>query len=78
MAQLVKNLPAMQETQIQSLGQEDALEEGMVTRSSNLAWRVLWTEKHGRHVRGVTESDTTDLHFHFRIWSLSSDKSKAS
>ena len=34
---MVKNLPAMQETQIQSLGQEDSLEEGMVTRSSNLA-----------------------------------------
>ena len=50
MAQLVKNLPAMQETQkmwVQSLGQEDALEEGMATHSSILAWRIPWTEELG-------------------------------
>ena len=40
MAQAVKNLPAMQETQVQSLGQEDALEKGMATQSSILAWRI--------------------------------------
>ena len=39
MAHLVKNLPAMQETQVQSLGQEDPMEEGMVNHSSILAWR---------------------------------------
>ena len=43
MAQLVKNPPAMQETQVPSLGQEDPLEKGMATHSSILAWRILWT-----------------------------------
>ena len=46
-AQLVKNLPAMQETWIQSLGWEDPLEEGMATHSSILAWRIPWTEEPG-------------------------------
>ena len=44
---LVKNSPAMQETQVQSLGQEDSLEEGVATRSSILAWRIPWTEAPG-------------------------------
>ena len=44
MTQTVKNLPAMQETQIQSLGQEDPLEKEMPTHSSILAWRIPWTE----------------------------------
>ena len=47
-AQKVKNLLAMQETWIQSLGWEDLLEEGMATYSSVLAWRILWTEEPGR------------------------------
>ena len=42
---MVKILPAMQETQIQSLGQEDPLEKGMATHSSILAWRIPWTEE---------------------------------
>ena len=46
-AQMVKNLPAMQETWVQSLGQEDPLERGMVTHSSILAWRIPWTEEPG-------------------------------
>ena len=46
-AQLVKNLPTMQETWVQSLGQEDPLEEGMATHSSILAWRIPWTEEPG-------------------------------
>ena len=46
-AQLVKNLPAMQETCIQSLGQENPLEKGMAIDSSILAWRVPWTEEPG-------------------------------
>ena len=46
-AQMVKNLPAMQEAQVQSLGGEDALEKGMVTLSSILACRIPWTEEHG-------------------------------
>ena len=48
MAQMVKNLPAMQETQVQSLGWEDALEKGMATHSSILAWRIPWTEEPGK------------------------------
>ena len=46
-AQTVKKLPAMQETQVRSLGWEDPLEEGMVSLSSVLAWRTLWTEESG-------------------------------
>ena len=44
-AQTVKNLPAMQETQVQSLGQEDPLEKGMTIHSSVLAWRIPWIEE---------------------------------
>ena len=44
MAQMVKNLPAMQETHVRSLGWEDTLEEGMAIQSSILAWRIPWTE----------------------------------
>ena len=47
MAQLVMNLPAMQETQVRSLGQEDALEKGIAIHSSILAWRITWTEEPG-------------------------------
>ena len=46
-AQTVKNQPAMQETGIQSPGQEDPLEKGMATHSSLLAWEIPWTEKPG-------------------------------
>ena len=45
---MVKNLPAMWETRIQSLNQEDALERGMATHSNILAWRLPWTEEPGR------------------------------
>ena len=48
MAQTVKHLPAMQETQVRSLGQEDTLEREMATHSSILAWRISWTEEPGR------------------------------
>ena len=44
-AQMVKNLPAMYETQIRSLGQEDPLEKGMAIDSRILAWRIAWTEE---------------------------------
>ena len=47
-AQMVKNLHAMQEIQVQSLSQEDPLEEGMATYSSILVWRIPWTEEPGR------------------------------
>ena len=42
---MVKNIPAMQETWVQSLGLEDPLEKGMATHSSILAWRIPWTEE---------------------------------
>ena len=48
-AQVVKNLPAMQETQVQSLGQEDLLEKGMAIHFSILAWRIPWTD----HIYGI-------------------------
>ena len=46
-AQMVNNPPAMKETRVRSLGQEDPLEKGMATRSSILAWRIPWTEEPG-------------------------------
>ena len=46
-AQVIKRLPALQETQVRSLGQEDPLEKGMATHSSILAWRTPWTEESG-------------------------------
>ena len=48
MAQMVNNLPAIQETQVQSLGQEDLLEKEMTIHSSVLGWRIPWTEEPGR------------------------------
>ena len=47
-AQTVKSLPAMRETQVRSQGQEDPLEKGMATHSSILAWRIPWLEEPGR------------------------------
>ena len=47
MAQTIKNLPAMQETHVGSLGQEDPLEKGMATQSSILAWRIPWAKESG-------------------------------
>ena len=59
-AQLENNLPAMQETRVRSLGQEDPLEKKLATHSSILAWRIPWTEKPGRlQSTGSQESDTT-------------------
>ena len=48
MAQMVKHLPTMRETRVQSLGREDLLEKEMVTHSSTLAWKIPWTEEPGR------------------------------
>ena len=54
---MVKNLPAMQETWVQSLDLEDLLEKEMATHSSSLAWKIPWTEEPGRViVHGVTKS----------------------
>ena len=60
-AQMVENLPVMQETQVQSLGQEDPLEKEMATHSSILAWRIPWTEESDRlQSMDVKELDTTE------------------
>ena len=58
-AQMVKNLPAMGETWVRSLGWEDLLEKGKATHSSILVWRILWTEEPGRlQFHGVAKSQT--------------------
>ena len=60
-AQLVKNLLAMWESWVQSLGWEDPLEKGKVTHSSILAWRIPWTEEPGGYSPwGYKQSDTTE------------------
>ena len=71
MAQTVKHLLTMQETRVQSLGQEDLLEKEMATYSSILAWKIPWMEEPG---------DTTELlHFHLMVggWSKDGDISFA-
>ena len=56
---MVKNLPAVQETRVRSLGQEDPLEKEMATYSSILAWKMLWIEEPGRlQYMGLQESDS--------------------
>ena len=66
---MVKNLPTMQETWVQSRGQEDTLEKGMATHSSTLAWKIPWTKEPGRlQAKGWLRVDTTErLHFHFSL-----------
>ena len=81
---VVKNLPAKQETWVQSLGQEDHLEKEMATHSSTLAWEIPWTEETGGlQSTGVTkESDTMKqlninsqvTHCHFQLILLVSSK----
>ena len=59
-SQVVKNLPAMQETRVQSLGQDDPLEEDIATQSSIPDWRIPWTEQPGGlQSMGSQESDMT-------------------
>ena len=59
-AQMLKNLPVMRETQVQSLGWEDPLEKGIATHSSIPAWEIPWTEAPGRlhTVHGVAKNRT--------------------
>ena len=66
---MVKNLPAMQETWFQSLGQEDPLEQRMVTHSSIFAWRIPWAEEHGRLYSpwGHKELDVTNQLIHMHV-----------
>ena len=60
--QMVKNLPAMQETWVPSLDQEDPLEKGMATQTNILAWRIPWTEEpDGLQSMGSKEPDTTEV-----------------
>ena len=61
---MVKNPPAMQKTQVRSLGREDPLEKGMATHSSVLAWRIPWTEKPGT-VHGVAKGWTQLSDYHY-------------
>ena len=67
--QRLKRLPAMWETWVRSLGQEDPLEKETATHSSILAWTIPWTEElGGLQSTGREESDTTErLHFHFML-----------
>ena len=58
MAQTVKNLPAMQETWVQSLGREDPLEKGMATHSNILAWRIPWAEEPEVTFHAVAKNQT--------------------
>ena len=58
-AHMVKNLPAGQETQVPSLGQEDPLEEEMAAHSSVFAWKFLWTDPGGLQSMGSQRVDTT-------------------
>ena len=56
----IKNLPAMQETQVRFLGQEDPLEKEMATHSSILAWRIPWAEEPGGHSHAITRAGHND------------------
>ena len=69
---VVKNLPAKQETRVQSLGWEDLLEKEIATHSSILAWRIPWMEELGRlQSTGCKESDTTEFKIEYMTVSVS-------
>ena len=74
--QMVRNLLAMQETWVWSLGWEDPLEEGMATHSNILTWRILWTEEpNGLQSMGLQRVNTTEwltLRFHNPVWNVRS------
>ena len=82
MAQMVKNLPAMKKTWVQSLGQEDPLEKEMATHSSNLAWKIPWTEEPGglqsTGSQRVGHNGATSLHFFSRGTSQAKDQTLVS
>ena len=67
---MVKCLPTMRETHVQSLGWEDLLAKEMATHSSILTWKIPWAEEPGR-LHGVTESDTTERFHFFRTLAVS-------
>ena len=65
MAQMIKRLPAMQETQVRSLSREDPLEKEVATHSNSLAWKIPWMEKPGRlQSMGSQRVSEERLHFH--------------
>ena len=64
-AQMVKNLPVIRKTAVQSLDWEDPLEKGMATHFSILAWRIPWTEEPGRLQSMESQRVRHDFHFHF-------------
>ena len=66
-AQMVKDVPAMQETWVRSLGPEDPLEEEMAAHSSILAWRIPWTEEPGGPRHGVAEPNVTEQLTHTHV-----------
>ena len=67
-AQMVKDLPATQETWVQSLGWDDPLEKGMATHSSILAWRIPWIEEPGQlHPWGCKELVRDHAHMHDKV-----------
>ena len=68
-AQMVKRLPIMQETRVQSLGWEDPLEKETVTHSSILAWKIPWTEEPGGlHSMGLwSRTQLSDFTFHYTV-----------
>ena len=63
-AQLIKNLPAMRDTWVRSLGWEDPLEKGKATHFSILAWRIPWTV-YSMQLQSLTRLSLSDFHFHF-------------
>ena len=66
---MVKNLPAVQETQVLSLGQEDLLEKEMATHSSILAWKIPWMKEPGRlrSMRSQSQTRLSDFNFNFQL-----------
>ena len=72
-AQMVKHLPTMRETQVQSLGQEDLLEKEMATHSSILAWRIPWTVEPGRLQSVGSQSQTRLSNFTTRYQELKTE-----
>ena len=66
-AQMVKNPPALQETWVQSLDWEDFLEKKIATHSGTLAWKIPWSEEHGRLIHGVSKSWTRLRAFTFTL-----------
>ena len=72
-AQMAKHLPTMQETQVQSLGQEDLLEKEMAAHSSILAWRIPWTVEPGRLQSVGSQSQTRLSNFTTRYQELKTE-----